>query len=117
MLEQLGGESETVIVVRASHWAVGWVEWIAIHVTDADKLKMADELKAGLDNYPVLNEDHFSETERQEADETWKNCYDPHERVTYIREHRSQFEPHSLSDLRACVRGEYFLGYASDLLN
>ena len=28
MLEALRGESETVIVVRESHWAVGWVEWI-----------------------------------------------------------------------------------------
>jgi hypothetical protein len=23
------GESDTVIVVRESHWRVGWVEWIA----------------------------------------------------------------------------------------
>ena len=26
MLHELGGESDTVIVVRESHWAVGWVE-------------------------------------------------------------------------------------------
>ena len=31
MLERLGGESETVIVVRESHWAVGWVEFCETH--------------------------------------------------------------------------------------
>ena len=43
MLRELGGESETVIVVRESHWAVGWVEWIAIHELDAAALQIADE--------------------------------------------------------------------------
>ena len=37
-LKALGGESETVEVVRESHWAVGWVEWIAIHQDDAAAL-------------------------------------------------------------------------------
>jgi hypothetical protein len=30
MLRLLGGESDVVTVVRESHWAVDWVEWIAI---------------------------------------------------------------------------------------
>lgn len=37
MLRELGGESETVRVVRESHWAVGWVEWIAIHESDIEE--------------------------------------------------------------------------------
>jgi hypothetical protein len=44
MLKALGGESETVIVVRESHWAVGWVEWIAIHQNDDRALKIADQM-------------------------------------------------------------------------
>ena len=40
MLEALGGETETVVVVRESHWAVGWVEWIAIHQSDEQALRV-----------------------------------------------------------------------------
>ena len=39
MLKALGGESDTVIMVREGHWAVGWIEWIAIHETDARALE------------------------------------------------------------------------------
>lgn len=117
MLKALGGESDTVQVVRESHWAVGWVEWIAIHQDDGRALQVADEIKAALEDYPVVDESHWSELEQEDANETWANCYDPAERVAYIREHRSQFEFHDLSDMLGCVRGKYFAGYASELLS
>lgn len=117
MLELLGGESETVIVVRENHWAVGWVEWIAIHQDDSEALKAADKAQASLGTYPVLSDEDYSEEEMNEANEVWQNCYDAQERVEYIREHRSQFEFQSFADLLACVRGKYFCGYASELLN
>jgi hypothetical protein len=44
MLDTLGGESETVIVVREAHWLLGWVEWIAIHQDDDRALKIADQM-------------------------------------------------------------------------
>src|SRR3990172_58141 len=116
MLEALGGESETVTVVRESHWAVGWVEWIAIQQDDVKALQTADAIKAAIDDYPVIDEDHFRETERLEADEVWSNCYSPTERIAYIRKHRSQFEFRDFLDLLGCVRGKYFAGYASELL-
>lgn len=117
MLKALGGESETVIVVRESHWAVGWIEWIAINADDETSLRTADKLKAGLEDYPVIDETHWSELEHDDANETWANCFDWRERVAYIREHRSQFEPQTLGDLLGCVRGQYFIGYASELLH
>jgi hypothetical protein len=60
-LARLGGETDTVVVVRESHWAVGWVEWIAIHQDDEKALRIADELREAYENYPVLDEDDFSE--------------------------------------------------------
>jgi hypothetical protein len=116
MLKALGGESDTVRVVREGHWAVGWVEWIAIHESDAKSLEIADELKASLEDYPVLSDDDFSELEMEEANEVWANCYDAAERVAYIRKFRSQFQFHDFGDLLGCVRGKYFAGYASELL-
>ena len=44
MLDTLGGESETIIVVREAHWLLGWVEWIAIHQNDDRALKIADQM-------------------------------------------------------------------------
>ncbi len=116
MLAALGGESETVLVIRESDWAVGWVEWIAIHESDAKALGVADAQAQRLADYPVLDEMDCSELENEDAQEVWANCYDNADRLAYIREHRSQFDFRSLSDLLGCVRGHYFSGYASDLL-
>lgn len=37
-LERLGGESATVLVARASHWRVGWVESILVHEDDTTNI-------------------------------------------------------------------------------
>jgi len=121
MLRLLGGESDVVTVVRESHWLVGWVEWIAIEADgtpEADKaLQIADEAKGRLEDYPVLDESDWSEREQEAANEVWTNCYDDKQRLDYIRRNRSQFEFHDYGDLIGCVRGRYFAGYASELLN
>lgn len=61
-------EIDTVYVVRESHWAVGWIEWIAIHESDKGALAKAEELFERLDDYPVLDEDKWSERETEEID-------------------------------------------------
>ncbi|MEQ9416641.1 MAG: hypothetical protein RJQ08_03760 [Salinisphaeraceae bacterium] len=116
MLRELGGESETVRVIHEGHWAVGWIEWIAIHESDAKSLEVADSIRAALDDYPVVDESHFSETEMEEANEVWAQCYCPGERIDYMRRHRDQFEFHDFADMLGCARGRYFAGYASELL-
>lgn len=115
-LEALGGESETVHVVREGHWAVGWIEWIAIHESDEKALTIQYEIEGSLANYPVLNESDWCEEEAEEANEVWRNCYDEKERIEYVREYPDQFYFASWSDLRNVIRGEYFTGYASELL-
>jgi len=72
-LEAIGGESDTVRCVNEGHWAVGWVEWIAIHKSDAKALELADELEGALSDYPVLNDAHWSELEYSEACEYWES--------------------------------------------
>ena len=115
-LEALGGESETVHVVREGHWAVGWIEWIAIHESDEKALSIQYEIEGSLADYPVLNELDWCEEEAEEANEVWRNCYDEKERIEYVREYPDQFYFSSWSDLRNVIRGEYFAGYASELL-
>ena len=106
-----------VMVVRETHWAVGWVEWIAIHKSAAKALQIADQIQARLENYPVVDEALFSEYETQEADETWRNCFRPKERIKYVREHRRQFEFRGFADLIGCIRGKYFAGDAAEFLS
>lgn len=109
-------EQDSRIVVRENHWAVGWIEWIAIHQDDAEALRLCDSLVAKVENYPILDEEHFSQVEQDDANETWRNCFNDKERVAYMREHRRQFDTFRFADLLACARGKYFLGYASELL-
>lgn len=110
-------DSATVQTVSENHWAVGWVEWIAIHESDTEALECADKLMEQLDDYPVLNEEDFSRRETESAERVWRDCYNAKERVKYIRAHESQFEFRDFADLLGCVRGKYFAGYASELLN
>lgn len=112
-LKTLGGESDTVAVLRFGHWAVGWSEIIVAHPSHGAAVA---EMTAALDGYPVLDDTDFSEREQQAADDVWKGCFNNSERLEYIRKHRSQFEFHCLSDMLDCVRGNYFAGYASELL-
>jgi hypothetical protein len=117
-LEALGGESEHVQVHRFRHWACGWFEIILISPLASDFIKrQAGGIIGALSDYPVLNDEHFSQLEREEADRLWYSSFTPRLRVQYIREHRHQFEFQSLADLRACVRGDYFAGYADELLS
>lgn len=102
---------------RASHWAVGWCEYLMVRADALDNIKeKAGEMICALSDYPILNDDHHSELEMEEANETWANCYDDAERLKYIRDNRSQFDFHNMEDLIGCVRGKYFAGYASELL-
>jgi len=53
-------------VISENHWAVGWVEWIAIHKDNFEALEIADEIAKSLEDYPVVNEDHWSNLETDE---------------------------------------------------
>lgn len=117
MLKDLGGESDTVIVVHEGHWAVGWVEWIAIHKDDDKALQIADRNAERLEQYPVLDEDDWSTREEESAQKIWTEGYSVKERIKYIRENESQFEFRDWADMRGCVAGKYFAGYASELIN
>ncbi len=90
MLAAIGGESETVAVVRESHWAVGWVEWIAIHQDDEKALQVADAVQEGLQDYPAIDEDHWSDLEYNEAADYWDGM-SPREKVQWALDERKRY--------------------------
>ena len=116
MLERLGGESNTVLVAHARHWAVGWVEWIAIHPDDVKALREADKACADLSEYPVLDEHDYDSEEQQEAAKIWSQYFSTAGRIDYIRNNSDQFDFTDFADLMGCVRGKHFNGMACELV-
>jgi hypothetical protein len=116
-VKEWAGEFTPVTVERSSHWAVGWVDYLIIDPACTAAVALAEQMRERLEDYPVLDEDDFSELEQEEAAEVWANCYRERERIDYIRKHRSQFEFADWLDMLSCVRGRYFAGYASELLH
>ncbi len=114
------GDEPARLIVRENHWAVGWVEWIAIHESDTAGLKIADEIAEARAEYPVIDEELWSEYENADCEETWANCFDPKERAEYLRKHIGS--PVGLfRKLRAAVKGDWYeagnlLPCPSDLL-
>lgn len=66
-------EMPSVQTVRESHWAVGWVEWIAIHESNKLAIAEAEAMQEEMEGYPVLDETHWSEMEFAEYLEAWKD--------------------------------------------
>ena len=114
-LERIDPGGDDWFSASYGHWAVGWIE--EIYVRPGSKCQdYAEEVAKALADYPVLDDEHFSEVETEEANKTWQNCFNDSERLNYIREFRDQFEFDNFADMRSCVKGEYFAGYASDLI-
>ena len=100
---------------RFGHWACGWFEILIVRA-GTKCFQEAEKMENSLSDYPILNDEHFNALEQEEANSVWQGCYNNRERIDYIIDNRSQFEFRSFSDMLGCVRGNYFSGYASDLL-
>lgn len=73
-LARIGGETENTHVVRESHWAVGWVEWIAIHKSDTEAVEKAQSVLDDLDTYPILDEDGYSAKQMEAVWDYWDSA-------------------------------------------
>lgn len=71
VLQFLGGESDTVQIIRHGHWACGWIEYLMIDSRNADMLQLAESVEKKLSGYPVFDEDHWSTLQFTEASEFW----------------------------------------------
>jgi len=63
LLDRLGGESETIVVERFFHWAVGWIDYLLVDPADTERVSIAEKSRESLNDYPVLDEEHFSNLE------------------------------------------------------
>lgn len=83
-----GEQMSCVQEVRDSHWAVGWIETLLVHKdAPAAILEAANKIREDLEDYPALNEDHWSNLEYEEACETWEQM-SVRDRAELIKESR-----------------------------
>lgn len=64
-----GEDCASPCIVSENHWAVGWVEWVAIHESNGPAIEAAEKLASTLDDYPILDDDDNS---RREWDAYWE---------------------------------------------
>jgi hypothetical protein len=72
-LEILGGESDNVEVHRFGHWACGWFEIIIINPGHGLTLNLAKQIDQSLEDYIILNEEHYSELEYETMSNYWSD--------------------------------------------
>ena len=71
-LKELGGECEAVQIHRFNHWACCWWEVLAVR-QGTDEHKIAMQIESRISDYPVVDEQDFSELETSEANDAWRD--------------------------------------------
>ena len=89
-LEALNPESladdPPVYDFRAGHWAVGWVEYIIVKANaPANIIKAAEEIVCALADYPVYDEDAYTNAQMEAIDEYWEGL-SPRDKAEYCKD-------------------------------
>lgn len=103
-LEKIEDEGNTWQIHRFGHWACGWFEIFTIK-PGSEAETLARETENALENYPVIDEEHFCELEEEEASETWQGM-DISERVELIQRLEPRYDGKPISIFSA--RRDYF---------
>tara|TARA_B100000745_G_scaffold177357_1_gene116153 strand:+ start:2063 stop:2956 length:894 start_codon:yes stop_codon:yes gene_type:complete len=114
-------------IQHASHWAVGWVEIIYVHKNSTEILIKADEIIGNLDDYPVLDEEDYSNRQIEEFESNLESevkdfIYDHHEEIDFrnsnyfIDEAMDDHTQELLSDISSYISEDlgHGVGYDSE---
>jgi hypothetical protein len=87
-LRRLGGESESVTIVRHRHWACGWIEYLMLKEDAPHTLiETAIEITKSLDAYAILNEELYTEAQLDSMRKHWDNL-SMKDRIDYCKDAR-----------------------------
>mgnify|MGYP001572232116 CR=1 FL=1 len=79
-------DEPAVAIERSSHWAVGWIDRLVVRPGSAAATE-AMRLHAKLDDYPVLDEEDWSELECDAAADFWQAA-SVSERIYWCKRYR-----------------------------
>lgn len=99
-------ENDLIQVHSFNHWACGYFDLILVNPFNETAVNLAIELTESLNNYPVLNDERFSELQLEDQYKSFKNCY----KSDYISELEKQFPELTdcLYDIDNDILYEYF---------
>lgn len=66
-------EETSVTIWKANHFLVGWVETIMVHSSDEETCLKADKILEKLEDYPIYNDDIYSESLENESCAYWES--------------------------------------------
>jgi len=84
VLKAVDADGDDWEIHRFGHWACGWFEIVIVR-PESECAAKAEELAASLSDYPVLNDEDFSEREREAYEEYWSNGDAQRELVRQLR--------------------------------
>lgn len=83
----LVGNLPGVEIHRFNHWGHGWVESLLVRPdAPASTVKACEEIESRLADYPLLDEDDYSEREYDQVHSSWKSA-SLRERIEACRKH------------------------------
>ena len=66
-------DSECFEIERYSHWACGWIETLVIDPDNKAAVEKGNEIITLISQYPILDEDHYSQLQDDEAYGFWNS--------------------------------------------
>ena len=84
-LKEIEPEGENWEVFQASHWACGWIDQIIYNTECEAIVEKLVELECAIDDYPILNEDDWSERESEAVQKYWSEL-SLNEKIEYCAE-------------------------------
>ncbi len=109
-LETISTDDYTI--EKEKHWLVGWVETLLVNPNNQLMVAAAEQIIESIKEYPILDETLHSQYENDECSETWSDCLDWHDRLTWLKTH--DFTG-TFIQLLSAVRGSW--NDASDILH
>ena len=70
-LEHISHKEGNLIAPRFSHWGVGWIELIMVREGAEALIEVAEDIVDALNEYPVLDEEHWGMLQWEEAVAWW----------------------------------------------
>lgn len=100
------GLTDHYAIERMGHWLVGWTENLLIDPDCPEAAAIGEQIEKDLEGYPVLDDDLLTKMEDEAAELIWSECFDPSDRIEYLRSHA--YKPiKGFRDLRAAVLGDW----------
>ena len=59
-------DEQNITIERASHWAVGWIDYIIINPENEEFVKLGEEIQEKLEAYSILDDDLYNDMQWQE---------------------------------------------------